>query len=194
MAKQRFNKSAKIVSWIIIALVLIALIVGIVYLTHGGKADIKTFSMKVGNKLVLRDESNIALHNGEKFTVRSSSDYSVAVYAYTEYNDFEFEVDGEVKKWSDYSEVDFLTLPDSSLKADKQTDGFTLSFKSLASIISTEKSVVISDEVKGSEFDRFCLAVTSNGSTISICFHLSFKPANIELLPDDNIMFDGAGE
>lgn len=188
MAKQSINRAAKAVTYIIILLLLIGLIGGIAYLTRGCTENIKTFSLKIGDNYILRDESNIALKSGTKITVNSSEDYSVSVYAYADYNDFEFKYSGNTVSWSDFKDVDFLTLSDSSLKIDKQSDGFTLTYNLFADIISMEKNIEISDEMLSSQFDRFRLVVTSNGSEISVCFRLSYDIGKVVLSPDSIIL------
>lgn len=184
MAKQGLKKASKIVAAVIVLIVLIALIVGIMYVTRFGKENFKTFILKIDNRYVLRNENNITLYGGEKFTIKSTSDYSVSIYAYSEYEDFEFEYDGKVVKWSDFSEVDFLTRAESGLKIDKQADGFIFEHTPFEKVISTEKSVEIPEAVKQREFDRLRMIITSNGSEISISFRISVEPAGAKITPD----------
>ena len=189
MAKRKKNKVAEVVTYIILLLLLFALLGGVLYLTRGATQNFKTFSIKIGERYILRDEDNLLIPSGEQFVVNSASDYSVAVYAYAEYDDFKFQLDGKTVLWSDFAEVDFLTLSDSGLRINKQADGFTLDYVSLSSIVSTEKQVEISSEVLTSHVDRLRLVVTSNGSEISIRFRLFHDVGTVELSPNGNIVF-----
>lgn len=174
------KKLSRTIFYVFIALVLLALIGGIVYLTRGGKDNIKTFSMRVGDKYILRDEHNVTIASGEKITVNSSTDYSVAVYAYTEYDDFELIVDGESKHWSDYAETDFLSIENGGLTIEKRSGEFLLFYQDFKSILGKDKTVEI---VGKTASDILRLEVVSNDSTINVSFSLTFD-YTITVSPD----------
>lgn len=188
MAKRKKFRVSAVIIDVIFLLLIIALLGGVLYLTRGATQNFKTFSLKIGDKYILRDESNVLLKSGDKIVVNSPSDYSVSVYAYTEYDDFEFMFEGEKVLWSAYEEVDFLAVTDSGLKINKQSDSFFLTYDSFRNIVNSEKYVEVAAEILSKQFDRFRLVVTSNGSEISVTFRVSCV-GSIEFSPDGDIVF-----
>lgn len=167
MSRQKSSKFYSVVSAVVVLLLVLALIGGVMYLTNGGKDDIKTFSVQIGERLIMRDESGITLASGETISVNSSSDYTVSVYAYAEQCDFSFLYGEERMKWSDCTTKDFLNAADSGLSMKQNGNSFVLSFESLQKIISSVHDVVFLQSVSG---DIFRMSITSAGSTIDIYF------------------------
>lgn len=168
MARQnKSDRAAKILTYIVLVLLLVALFGFVAYLTDCGRSDIKTFSLTIGDRVVMRDEGGFTIQSGDEITVNSFEDYTVEVYAFSEYQDFEFISGQERKNWSDLSDKELLSSSDSGLDISFTDGGFILHYDSLQSIISNTSPVMLNESVRG---DIFAMYVTSGDSTICVTF------------------------
>lgn len=161
------NRAAKIIAYIVLVLILMAAVGAVAYLTKWGTSNIKTFSLTIGDRIILRDEGDITISSGEQIKVNSPDDYTVAVYAYSEDCDFAFLYGEEAMHWSDFGSRELLSSSDCGIDIQRNDYGFVLVYDSIQSIISNSMSVTITNSVSG---DIFLLAVTSNDCTLYVTF------------------------
>ncbi len=192
---------AKIIAYIILALLLVAA-VGLIYkFTNGFNEDFKTFYVEYGGKQILTADSKQEFKQGaeHRFTVHYTfdndksepKDYSVIIVPHAE-RDFDYTVDGE--KFL-YSKTGELT---SAFGLKKEQTEFSIVIPSeyglqkVLEAINAENTVVVPEDAETNNPYPYRLVVSSyNGKvTYNIDFKLAPAITDITLNPDE-IIFGG---
>lgn len=127
--RSKSNRAAKIITYIFLVLLLIAVFGSVAYLTDFGQSDIKTFSLTIGDRVILRDEGDITISSGEKIFVNSANGYTVEVYANADESNFDFMYGEEQMQWSDCVSKELLCFADSGLNIRCDSDGLLSSMR-----------------------------------------------------------------
>lgn len=172
------KKAIKVITYILVILLAVGLIGGIVYLTDGGKSNVKTFYIKHNGTAIMRDESHVTLRSGDKFEIVSNSDYTVAIYGYADYNDFDLTVGDKARKWSDYSKIDFIAT--GGIAINKTSDYFILTYGEFSELFGDETTEVADTSIF--TFDMFKVVITSGNCSIRLTCSLfpPYAPEEIE--------------
>lgn len=192
---------AKIITYLILTLVLVAA-VGLIYkFTNGFNEDFKTFYVEYGGKQILTADSKQEFKQGaeHRFTVHYTfdneksepKDYSVKIVPHAE-RDFDYTVDGE--KFL-YSKTGELT---SAFGLKKEQTEFSIVIPSeyglqkVLEAINVGKTVVVPEDAEKNNPYPYRLVVSSyNGKvTYNIDFKLIPTVTDITLNPDE-IIFGG---
>lgn len=192
---------AKIIAYVILALVLVAA-VGLIYkFTNGFNEDFKTFYVEYGGKQILTADSKQEFKQGaeHRFTVHYTfdneksepKDYSVKIVPHAE-RDFDYTVDGE--KYL-YSKTGELT---SAFGLKKEQTEFSIvipseySLQKVLEATNSGKRVVVPEDAETNNPYPYRLVVSSyNGKvTYNIDFKLIPTVTDITLNPDE-IIFGG---
>lgn len=197
MSKQTGKTFGKVVTYILVLLVLVAVVGVIVKFTGGFTSEFKTFYVSVDGKDVLTNASGLEMTPTEPLTVDvkytfgsaggDASGYSVKVVPNAvENKDFDFTLNGDA--YSYQAETDLTA----GFEIERGENSFTIAPK--GGITEILQAVYPNYEVGGCSgkgyTDMYALIVTSyNGKTsVKLCFSVSEKVSGITL-DKDTIVF-----
>lgn len=173
---------AKVIGYILVAL-LLAGVIGLVYrFTNGFNEDFKTFYVECDGKQILKEDTQMSLYTERtyRFDVKYTFDtsksepkgYNVKIVPHVE-KDFDFTVDGE---WYLYSKVGDLTPAFDLSKGDTYFELTTTSETSIQEVLSKcypGKEVVVPDIAEESNPYPYTLVVSSYNDSVKYNIHLS---------------------
>lgn len=186
---------AKIIAYVVLALVVV-LGIGLIYkFTNGFNEDFKTFYIEYDGKQILTEYNEMTLESGQKhkFNVKYTFDkedaepkgYSVKVTPNME-SDFDYEADGI----SDFTSCFTITKSDTSFELEMPKE---FNLQKALSIIHDGKQVTVPDDAEVKNPMPFCLVISSyNGKvTYKINFGVSSVTVKDVTLDPSEIVFGG---
>lgn len=194
---------AKIIAYVLVALVLAGFI-GLIYkFTNGFNEDFKTFYVEYDGKQILTADSKLTFENGKtyKFSVKYTFDngksapknYSVKIIPHIE-RDFDYTVDGERYLYSKAGELTScftLTKNDTYFELEMPEE---LTLKNVLSSLHGGKEIIIPADAEEKNALPYCLVVSSyNGKvTYNIKFNVTGKNVTDITINLPEIVFGGA--
>ena len=177
MSKYNKKTTAGKVLGVLLALVLIALVGGLIYkLTNGFTTDAKPFALEYEGTLILNDTNGKNLRSGDKFTVKrltgKTDEYAVKVYAENLGDkDLTFKVSGSEMEysWNEYVAGQDVT---SGFEIEKTGDSFTITggvMKVLTSF-SEGLAVKLTSEVPAADLFRMEVIIGKAKMSVGIYF------------------------
>ncbi len=154
MAKYRSGSIlGRVFSVLMGALLLVGLFALFWWLSDGVWGALPTFTVTTGGHKYCTDKTDVRLYPGTEFDVDSffGKKYTLKIEANADSSDFRLTVNGEVKKWSDYTGKDFTA----GFQIEKQENKYTVSYSTLTDVcaVALGQPVEITDTVQGDVFD-----------------------------------------
>lgn len=167
---------AKIIAYVLVALVL-AGVIGLIYkFTNGFNEDFKTFYVEYDGKQILTADSKLTFENGKtyKFSVKYTFDngksapknYSVKIIPHIE-RDFDYTVDGERYLYSKAGELTScftLTKNDTYFELEMPEE---LTLKNVLSSLHGGKEIIIPADAEEKNALPYCLVVSSYNGKVT---------------------------
>ncbi len=194
---------AKIIAYVLVALVL-AGVIGLIYkFTNGFNEDFKTFYVEYDGKQILTADSKMTFGNGKtyKFSVKYTFDkynaepknYSVKIVPHIE-RDFDYTVNGERYLYSKAGELTpcFTLMKNDTYFELEMPEELTL--KTVLSSLHGGKEITVPADTEEKNPFPYCLVISSyNGKvTYNINFNVAGKNVTSITLNPLEIVFGGA--
>lgn len=164
-AKRKMGTTASILSYVIIALVILAGIGFLIYFTNGLTTDFQTFYVKTGETVIRQNTRNFVLTQDRenRFEVRSSLgakvEYQVEVFSYAEDdNEFVYLVDGKAEKFM--TGQDFTRAFEISIFDGYFIIQWTEDMKKILQAYYPDRELAQVPDIQASATDYFVLIVT----------------------------------
>lgn len=188
-AKRKMGTTASILSYVIIALVILAGIGFLIYFTNGLTTDFQTFYVKTGETVIRQNTRNFVLTQDRenRFEVRSSLgakvEYQVEVFSYAEDdNEFVYLVDGKAEKFM--TGQDFTRAFEISIFDGYFIIQWTEDMKKILQAYYPDRELAQVPDIQASATDYFVLIVTVAERELQIAFHGDDGVRSVTLSPD----------
>ncbi len=186
MAGYKKKSRAGTVIATIAAILILALVVGLIYkLTNGFNSDPKTFAVEHNGKLIVNDETGVSVSSGDTFTIKrltnKSQDYDIKIYAAgTEETDFTFTIGAEEYSWyGDLVKPKVELTGGFTIKKDGDSFNITGGLRSALENYAAGLGIGMPETIPAG--DRFRMEITVGKSVMKIGFTIAAKVTGVTL-------------